>query len=306
MPRTSASSNSIASRGNELKSIGFNAEWHVTDNFSLALDVHDFEGGELAGRSRHRRRRNAVQLRSARAEHLRSAQREPLHQSLRANLPVQRRLCALAQRTLYATPRRASRPPAAIRTTRSRTTTLAASTCASTIRNRPATSLRRASTATWKFDNDSRVQFGVETRAMESRQRASNAQMTLGDWGVARPGELPANLLQPFSLVGSIRRLHPRRASRARAGKAMRMRSRSGRSTTVRHAGAMPARPMACSCYNPAFDQDHTVSEDTVAAYVQYGMNFDLFSRHANSVGGRALREDRRGSGIQPDRAASA
>ncbi len=37
---------------------------------------------------------------------------------------------------------------------------------------------------------------------MESRQRASNAQMTLGDWGVAHPGELPASLLQPFSLVG--------------------------------------------------------------------------------------------------------
>ena len=25
--------------------------------------------------------------------------------------------------------------------------------------------------------------------------------MTLGDWGVASPGELPADLVQPFSLV---------------------------------------------------------------------------------------------------------
>ena len=49
--------------------------------------------------------------------------------------------------------------------------------------------------------NEGRLQFGVETRAMESRQRGSNAQMTLGNWGVASPGEIPANLLQPFAIT---------------------------------------------------------------------------------------------------------
>jgi TonB-dependent receptor len=49
---------------------------------------------------------------------------------------------------------------------------------------------------------DGRVDFGVETRAMETAQQNSNRFMTLGDWGVADAGDIPADLLEEFDLAG--------------------------------------------------------------------------------------------------------
>ena len=45
---------------------------------------------------------------------------------------------------------------------------------------------------------DGRLQFGVETRAMEMSQKGSEAYFPNGDWGVANPGEVPDDLVQPF------------------------------------------------------------------------------------------------------------
>ena len=51
----------------------------------------------------------------------------------------------------------------------------------------------------FEFENGS-FNFGVETRGMEMRERSSNRYMAMGDWGVANPGDIPEDLLEPFNL----------------------------------------------------------------------------------------------------------
>lgn len=48
---------------------------------------------------------------------------------------------------------------------------------------------------------DGHIDFGVETRAMETAFQSSNRQMTFGDWGVSNPGEIPDGLLEEFNLA---------------------------------------------------------------------------------------------------------
>src|SRR5690606_20405007 len=114
-----------------------------------------------------------------------------------------------------------------------------------------------------KFDSGDRLQFGVETRVMESRQRASNAQMTLGDWGVARPGELPRDLLQPFSLVGQFDDFStggvPQSGWKGNANALAQW------AVATYGTWRDATQTNGVLSYNPAFDQDHTVSEDTVS-----------------------------------------
>ncbi|WP_129645607.1 TonB-dependent receptor [Peristeroidobacter agariperforans] len=268
---------------NELNSIGFNAEWHVTDNFSLALDVHDSKaeslpndpvtgGGETLFSF-------AARVPSTCDTVNTSLCTNRFQQTFRFNdgLP-------LAMRTLFRDP----------------TTGIPGSggdpNYAFTINDLGSQYLRinyqeQTSDITQaridgnlKFENDSRVQFGVETRAMESRQRASGAQMTLGDWGVASPGELPANLLQPFSLVGEFNDFST--AGVPRSGWKGNANALAQWAVDTYGVWRDPTNTTGVLGYNPAFDQNHTVSEDTVSAYVQYGMNFDLFSRNANLLVG--------------------
>lgn len=269
---------------NELKSIGFNAEWHVTDNFSLALDVHDSKAESLPDDPVTGGGETLFSFAARVPSTCAAAPNDSLctnrfQQTFRFNdgLP-------LAMRTLFRDP----------------TTGVPASggdpNYAFTINDLGSQYLRinyqeQTSDITQaridgnlKFENDSRLQFGVETRAMESRQRASNAQMTLGDWGVATPGELPANLLQPFSLVGEFNDFSttgvPRSGWKGNANALAQW------AVDTYGTWRDATQTNGVLMFNPAFDQNHTISEDTVAAYFQYGMNFDLFSRNANLLVG--------------------
>jgi TonB-dependent receptor len=266
---------------NELKSIGFNAEWHVTDNFSLSLDVHDSKAESVPNDPFTGGGETAFSF-AARVP----STCDPIDVNLCTNRFVQtfrfNSGLPIAQRTLY----------------RGATTTAPLDGAggdpnyAFTLADLGSQYLRinyqeQTSDITQaridgnlRFENDSRVQFGVETREMESSQRASNAQMTLGDWGVASPGELPANLLQPFSLVGEFNDFSTAGAPRSGwKGNANALAQWAAENYGV---WRDPTNTTGVVGYNPAFDQNHVVSEDTVAAYVQYGMNFDLFSRNAN------------------------
>ena len=53
--------------------------------------------------------------------------------------------------------------------------------------------------------------FGVETRTMESHQRASGGYLAMGDWGVGDAGNVPdmVALLTPFSLTGAFDDFNP-------------------------------------------------------------------------------------------------
>ncbi|GFE82205.1 TonB-dependent receptor [Steroidobacter agaridevorans] len=266
---------------NELKSIGFNAEWHVTDNFSLALDVHDSTaeslpddpmtgGGETLFSF-------AARVPSTCDAAVTNLCTNRFVQTFRFNdgLPI-------AQRTLYRDPTTTA-PTNGVGGDPNYAFTnadLGSQYLRINYQEQVSDITQARIDGNLKFENDSRVQFGVETRAMESRQRASNAQMTLGDWGVARPGELPANLLQPFSLVGQFEDFSTTGAPLA--GWKGNANALAQWAVDTYRNWRDPTNTTGVLGYNPAFEQDHTVSEDTVSAYVQYGMNFDLFSRNAN------------------------
>lgn len=270
---------------NELKSIGFNAEWHVTDNFSLSLDVHDSQaeslpddpltgGGETLFSF-------AARVPSTCAASDPNLCTNRFVQTFRFNdgLP-------LAQRTLYAAPSTAVPATGGDPNYAFQLSDLGSQYLRINYQEQTSDITQARIDGNLKFENDSRVQFGVETRAMESRQRASNAQMTLGDWGVARPGELPGNLLTPFSLVGEFNDFStagvPLSGWKGNAN-ALAQWAVSNPNYGVWRDASNTFRVLG---YNPAFEQDHTVSEDTVAAYAQYGMSFDVFNRRANLLVG--------------------
>ncbi len=52
----------------------------------------------------------------------------------------------------------------------------------------------------YEMDNGS-VNFGIESRAMESTSLQSLTRHTMGNWGIENPGELPAGSLTPLNLA---------------------------------------------------------------------------------------------------------
>lgn len=134
------------------------------------------------------------------------------------------------------------------------------------------------------LEEQGRFQFGVETRSMQSHQLASNGQMTLGDWGVSHPGEVPADLMQAFSLTNAFKDF-----------------STTGTPTLGFKGNADALAQWAVSqygvwrdatqqngvlSYNPGYNQDHVVKEDTDAAYFQYGLSPHLWSKQAHLLVG--------------------
>jgi TonB-dependent receptor len=269
---------------NELKSIGFNAEWHVTDNFSLALDVHDSKAESLPDDPMTGGGETLFSFAARVPSTCAAAPNDNLCtnrfvQTFRFNNGL-----ALAQRTLFAQPTTTAPATGGDPNYAFTLADLGSQYLRINYQEQTSDITQARIDGNLKFENDSRVQFGVETRAMESRQRASGAQMTLGDWGVARPGELPGNLLQPFSLVGQFDDF----GTAGVPGSGWKGNANALAQWAVQTYGVWrdATNTNGVLGYNPAFDQDHTVSEDTVAVYAQYGMNFDLFSRNANLLVG--------------------
>ncbi|HWK49449.1 MAG TPA: TonB-dependent receptor [Steroidobacter sp.] len=272
---------------NELKSIGFNAAWNVTDNFSLSLDLHDSKAESLPDDPITG---GGETLFSFAARVPSTCAAEP-NQNLCTNRFVQtfrfNNGLPIAQRTLFRDPTTAAPTDGSGDPNYAFTTADLGSQYLRINYQEQTSDITQARLdGNLKFDNDSRVQFGIETRAMESRQRTSNAQMTLGDWGVARPGELPANLLQAFSLVGEFNDFStagvPRSGWKGNANALAQWAVGNPNYGVWRDA----TQTNGVLEYNPAFEQDHTISEDTVSAYAQYGMNFELFNRRSNLLVG--------------------
>jgi TonB-dependent receptor len=120
------------------------------------------------------------------------------------------------------------------------------------------------------FENG-RFQFGVETRAMEMRQRGSEAYFALGDWGIARPGEIPDELVQNFCVICEFDDFNT-----------------SGTASTGFKANPIPLAQWAAEAYgvNPVastdYNQDNVVEEDTRAAYFQVHLGGELGGMEAN------------------------
>ena len=118
---------------------------------------------------------------------------------------------------------------------------------------------------------DGRVDFGIESRAMETTQQNSDRFMTFGNWGVSDPGSIPADLLEEFSLASQFDDYD---------------------TSGMQQFGIRATDPVAllqwavdtygtpengyAVAYNPDFSTSNLIEEDTAAAYFQVSVNGEL------------------------------
>ena len=124
------------------------------------------------------------------------------------------------------------------------------------------------------FD-DGRVQFGIETRKLEMSQKDSEAYFPLGDWGIANPGEIPANLVQPFNYAAQFEDFD------ASGGDI------NGWKGDAQALGAWAAQQYGVDLrFNPNFRQNNQVAEDTDAVYFQVALHGELGGMPTNFLVG--------------------
>jgi TonB-dependent receptor len=144
----------------------------------------------------------------------------------------------------------------------------------------------------FKFEGGSTFGFGVETRAMETRQRTSGSNLTMGDWGVGDTGNVPdmVALLTPFSLTGAFDDFNPTGAPtggwKGNANVLGQWALDNGY-TNWTEASA----PDGVLRYNGGFNTDSLVQEDTQAVYAQFAWNFEIGSMPSHLVVGARYEE---------------
>ncbi|HEU4603313.1 MAG TPA: TonB-dependent receptor [Steroidobacteraceae bacterium] len=129
---------------------------------------------------------------------------------------------------------------------------------------------------TLDFSNDGRLQFGVETRKMEMTQRSSGGYMALGDWGVGKVGQEQGmvDLLSPFSLTGAFDDWNPNGAPTGGwKGNADQL----GIWATEQY-GQWNEQAMTDGefRYNPGFQTNNNIEETSKAVYFQFGLGGEL------------------------------
>ncbi|MES1262933.1 MAG: TonB-dependent receptor, partial [Peristeroidobacter soli] len=158
------------------------------------------------------------------------------------------------------------------------------------------------------FENGSTFGFGVETRSMSAHQLNSNSNLTMGDWGVGDAGQVPqmVALLTPFSLTGAFDDFNPVGAPtggwKGNANDLGLWAINSGVSSTGRRYNdwTEATAPDGQLKYNPGFNTDSTVSEDTQAVYAQVALKFNVGTMPSNLVvGGRYEQTDVQSTNLQ-------
>ena len=114
------------------------------------------------------------------------------------------------------------------------------------------------------LDNGS-INFGIESRAMESTSRQSLTRHTMGNWGIENPGELPDGILTPISLAGEFNDFNTNGIFS------------QGFTGSVAALGAFAAQAYGFDFVaNNPFATDRTIEEDIVAAYFEVEVDGDL------------------------------
>jgi TonB-dependent receptor len=268
---------------NELNSIGFNAAWQVSDNFSLSFDIHDSKAESLPGDGVTGGGDTAVSF-AARvpstctpAGSSNCTNRFTQTFAFNDGLPIAARTI-FPQATTGEPPGGAGGNPSFAFGPEH-----LGSQYLRIWYEEQVTDLRQARLdGQLDFSDNGRFQFGVETRALESRQLRSDGQMTLGDWGVGRPGEIPIGLLTPYSLTGAFDDFN---VAGAPAG-GWRGDANALAQWAVRTYGTWrdPGNTTGVLGFNRGFSDDHLVEEDTNAAYFQVGLRGTLGDMPTNVV----------------------
>ncbi len=144
----------------------------------------------------------------------------------------------------------------------------------------------------FEFEGGSTFGFGVETRAMETHQRSSGSNLTMGDWGVGDTGTVPdmVALLTPFSLTGAFDDFNPVGAPTGGwKGNANVLGQWALDHGYVNWTEA--SAPDGQLRYNPGFNTDSVIEEDTQAVYAQFAWKFEVGTMPANLVVGARYEE---------------
>ncbi|BFT31446.1 TonB-dependent receptor [Alteromonas sp. D210916BOD_24] len=130
----------------------------------------------------------------------------------------------------------------------------------------------------WMFD-EGEIDFGVETRAMEmvARQTAGD-NMTLGNWGIANPGEFSDGLLQPID-VGAL-------FDDFDTGQSQGIGFIGDPIAMAREGIALYPSDANFFGVSSVFSNNDVVEEDTMAAYFQVTMSGELGGMQANFMAG--------------------
>ncbi|MEO8063896.1 MAG: TonB-dependent receptor [Pseudomonadota bacterium] len=137
------------------------------------------------------------------------------------------------------------------------------------------------------FEGGSSFGFGVETRTMESHQRSSGGYLAMGDWGVGDTGNVPTMvaLLTPFSLTGAFDDFTPTGAPTGGVkGNAdvLGAWAMANGYTNWSEASATDGELR----FNPGFNTNSIIGEDTQAVYAQLALKLDIASMASNLVVG--------------------
>ena len=288
---------------NELKSLGFNANWEISEDFTMSFDFHDSKasslpddrvtgGGETAFSVAGKVPSTCLQFYAPNPADptatvpCRNASNFWTQSfSFNNGLPV-------AGRTLFPTQLDAYAGTGGNSDYSFGPTSMGSQILR--IAYQDQTTDIKQSRIDGKFDmtENSTLVFGVETRAMDSRQRASASNLTMGDWGVGDSGTVPdmVALMTPFSLTGAFDDFSPVGApSGGWKGNANVLGQwaldHGYRNWTESSAPDGELR------FNPGYNTDSTVTEDTQAVYAQVGFKMELGTMPANLVVGARYEE---------------
>ena len=287
---------------NELKSAGFNAEWQVTDTFSLALDFHDSTaesmpndpltgGGETTFSVAGVVPSTCLEEYGPDPDGGKTACRNQSNFwtqefSFNNGLPV-------AGRTLYPNELSAYAGTGGDSNFSFDATNIGSQVMRINYQDQ-STDLQQAR-LDGAFDfGDGRFQFGVETRALESEQRGSASNLTLGDWGTSDTGKVPdmVALMTPFSLVNAFDDFNPKGAPtggwKGNANVLAQWAFAQGYGDWTE-----PAAPDGELRYNAGFNVHNLIEEDTEAVYLQFALEGTLGGMPTNLLlGARYERTD--------------
>lgn len=123
--------------------------------------------------------------------------------------------------------------------------------------------------------DDGSVNFGIESRAMESTSLQSLTRHTMGNWGIENPGELPEGILSPLNLSSIFSDYNT-------SGMFS-----QGFTGNVAELGAFAANEYGFDFVadNP-YATNRTIKEDIVAAYFEFDLNGELGGMPYNVLAG--------------------
>lgn len=273
---------------NELKSIGFNAAWRVTDNFTLALDAHNSKTESLP---------NDPTVKGASATFFSFAGTNcalgactgawTQEFTFNNGLPI-------AARTFYPTTADAVADTNGIKNADFTSSQLGSQMLRVWSTEQESEVKEGRLDGALEFDNG-RFQFGVDTRTTEMNRKNGYGEAVLGNWSASDASGIPGmvNLLRPFSMTGLFNDFG---TSGAAPG------AWRGDAAALAQWGLGATNPVDgrvyqwnrdntttandCLCADPALDDNNTIKEDVNAVYLQVAMRGELGSMPTNLLVG--------------------